>query len=156
MSEYYSTEASVQTKVIALDIQYWLDPDGDDVIDSDALNNALSEAKGEILSYVEPRYGSSVVDDWDSDTRPDYIGEISDWITLYKTLPGHSAEHPVALKRYAESLDKLEKIAKYELMIPGVDFENGQDNTTTRMQYLECSDADAEAGYCDPCAYKYI
>lgn len=156
MSVYYSTQASVQAKVTALDIQYWLDPDGDDSIDTDALTSALEGAKAEILSYVEPRYGATVTDAWDSDTRPNYIGEISDWITLYKTLPGHSAEHPVALRLYQESLTKLEKIRTYELMIPGVDFESGQDNETTRMTYLDCSDADAEAGLCDPCAYEYI
>ena len=156
MSEYYSTQESVQAKVTALDIQFWLDPDGDESIDEDALTSALSEAKGEILAYVEPRYGSTVVDAWDSTTRPDYIGELSDWITLYKTLPGHSAEHPVALRRYDESMVKLQKVANYELMIPGVDFESGQENTTTRKRYLECTDADTTAGYCDPCAYEYI
>ncbi len=154
MSVYFSTEESVQAKVTALDVQFWLDPDGDGNIDEDALTSALSEAKGEILSYVEPRYGNSITDDWDSTTRPDFIGEISDWITLYKTLPGHSAEHPVALRLYNESIAKLLKIFNYELMIPGL-IENGQENNTTRVRYLECTNADAEAGYCDPCAYKY-
>lgn len=156
MSEYFSTQASVQAKVTALDIQLWLDPNDTGSIDEDALKSALSGAKGEVLSYVEPRYGSTIVDAWDSTTRPDYIGEISDWITLYKTLPGHSAEHPVALRLYDESMAKLQKVANYELMIPGIDFESGQENTTTRKRYLECTDVDAEAGYCNPCAYEYI
>lgn len=155
MSVYFSTQASVQAKVTALHIQYWLDPDGDDSIDTDALDSGLQAAKNKILAYVEPRYGSSVTDDWDSSTRPDYIGELSDWITLYETLPGGDAEHPVAIRRYNEAIADLEKIRTYELMIPGLT-ENGQDNETTRMTYLECSDADAEAGLCDPCAYEYI
>lgn len=156
MSEYFSTQASVQAKVTALDIQYWLDPDGDGNIDEDALTSALSEAKAEILSYVEPRYGSSVVDDWDSTTRPAFIGEISDWITLYKTLPGYAATHPVVIRSYDECMAKLQKVANYEIMVPGVDFMSGQENTTARMQYLECSEEDAANGYCDPCAYEYI
>ncbi|MCP4568510.1 MAG: DUF1320 domain-containing protein [FCB group bacterium] len=155
MSVYYSTEASVEAKVAALDIQHWLDPDGDGNIDEDALTSALSEAKEEILSYVEKRYGSTIVDAWDSDTRPAWIGQVSDWLTLYHSLPGYSAENPIALRRYDENIVRLQKVARFELMIPGIDFVSGQDNTTSRVQYLECTDADAESGYCDPCAYEY-
>ena len=155
MSVYYSTQASVQAKVTALDIQYWLDPDQDGNIDDDALTSGLDEAKQEILSYVEPRYGSTIVDAWDSTTRPAWIGQVSDWLTLYNTLPGYSAEHPVALRKYDENIAKLQSVADYKLMIPGIDFQAGQTNETTRVTYLDCSEADAEAGYCDPCAYEY-
>lgn len=156
MSTYYSTQETVQAKASALDIQYWLDPDGDGSVDIDALDSALSEAKEVILSYVQKRYGATVTDEWDSETRPAWIGLVSDWLALYYTLPGHSAEHPVALRRYDESIAKLEKIADYTMMIPGITFASGQENTTSRAQYLECTDAEAEAGECDPCAYQYI
>ena len=156
MSEYYSTQTSVQAKVAALDIQHWLDPDGDGRINVDALENAMAEAKAEILSYVQKRYGATVTDTWDSDTRPDWIGTVSDWLTLYSTLPGYSAEHPVALRRYDESIAKLQGVSAYQLTIPGVDFQSGQNTTTTRAQALECTEEDAYSGVCDPLLSQYL
>lgn len=154
--EYFSTQASVTNKVNAININWWLDPDHDGTIDSDAFDSARQEAKDEILSYVDHRYGSTITDDWDTDTRPDWIGTKSDWMTLYHSLSGNNAEHPVALRRYEECVEQLEKVQKYELSIPGIDYVSGQTNETTRMTYLEVTTAEAEAGDADPSAYEYV
>jgi hypothetical protein len=128
---YFSTEASVQEKATALDIQRWLDPDGDGNIDQAALTSGLKQSKSVILSYTQPRYGSAITDLWDSDTRPELIGQASDWITLYYTLPGYSIDHPAALRFYEQSIADLEAIRDYTRMIPGVDFQSGQEFATS-------------------------
>lgn len=149
MGDYYSTAATVLVKANALKIV-------SGVIDYDQFDGAAEGVQAKILAYVEPRYGSTITDDWDSDTRPALIGEISDWMTLYNLLTGNNAEHPVAIRRYDESVETLRQIQAYELMIPGIDFESGQTHETTRMAYLECTESDANNGLCDPCAYEYI
>jgi len=153
---YFSTQASVQIKADALVLQWWLDEDQDGSIDADAFDAARQEAKDEILSYVEPRYGSTICDAWNTDTRPEWVGTVSDWLTLYHSLSGNNAAHPVAVRRYEETIAKLEKVATYTLMIPGIDYVSGQQNETARVQYLDCTEAEAEAGDCDPCAYEYL
>jgi hypothetical protein len=129
-TEYFSTEASVQAKATALDIQWWLDPDKDGNIDQDALESGMKQAKSAILSYVQQRYGSTVTDLWDSDTRPEFIGQASDWLTLYYTLPGYSIDHPAAVRFYEQSIADLEAIRDYTRMIPGVTFQSGQEFAT--------------------------
>lgn len=154
--EYFSTLESVQAKVTALRISRWLDPDHLGSPDNEALDSARQTAKDDILAYVTPRYGATTTGAWDSETRPDMIGMISDWLTLYHSLSGNNADHPVALRKYTEAIARLEKIAKYELMIPGMEGFTGQANETTRVQYLDCTAAEAAAGECDPCSYEYI
>ena len=153
---YFSTQATVEKKVNSLNITWWLDSDHNGTIDSDAFNAAREEAKQEILAYVEPRYGSTVVEAWDSDTRPEWIGSKSDWMTVYHSLSGNNAEHPVAIRRYEECLEQLEKVRTYQLMVPGIDYVSGQTNETSRMTYLEVTTAEAEAGEADPTSYEYI
>jgi hypothetical protein len=155
MSAYYSSQTTIEAKVKALRIKMWGDKDGDGVLDPAALESALSEAKQEILLYVETRYGQSVTDGWDSSTRPDWIGTVSDWLTLYHLMSGSNAAHPVVIKKYDDVLKQLIQIQNYQAAIPGITFESGQTNTTTRMQYLECTDEDAALGLCDPCGYQY-
>ena len=145
---YFSTLISVTAKADLLRIQ-------SGVIDYTGLDVARADSKSEILGYVQQRFGSAVTDLWDTDTRPDLIGTISDWLTLYAMLTGNNAEHPVALRHQEESLAKLEKIAAYTMVIPGI-IQTGQTNETTRMQYLDCTQAEADAGECDPCSYEYI
>ena len=154
--EYFSTQASVTIRANSLNISWWLDPDHDGTVDSDEFDSAREDAKQEILSYVEARYGSTIVEAWDTDTRPEWIGTVSDWLTLYHSLSGNNAEHPVALRRYEENVERLEKVRTYQLSIPGIDYVSGQDNETTRMQYLEATDAEVAAGDVDPTAYEYV
>ncbi len=139
-TEYYSTEATVQAKATALDIQRWLDPDGDGNISETALESGLKQAKATVLSYVQPRYGSDVTDLWDSDTRPEFIGQASDWIALYFTLPGYSIDHPLAVRFYDQTITDLEDVRTYKRMIPGIDFQSGQtfDTATTDDDSVEC------------------
>jgi hypothetical protein len=143
---YYSTEASVQKKVNALRIQRWLDDTGSGSIDEDAFNSARQEAKDEILSYVQQRIGSTVTDLWDTDTRPDWIGAISDWLTLYHSLYGNNADHPVALRRYDENIDRLERIRTNKAVIPGTAFSSGQTNEATTAR-IEDDDYNYEISY---------
>jgi hypothetical protein len=128
---YFSTEASVQAKATALHIERWLDPTGSGSIDQDALTSGLKQAKSVILSHVQQRRGKTETDTWDSDSRPEYIGQISDWLTLYYTLPGYSVDNPTALRYYEQSMADLEAIRDYTRVIPDVAFKSGQEFATS-------------------------
>lgn len=149
MADYYSTLTSVQARATTLKIQTG-------VIDWTGITDALADSKSEILAYVQPRYGSTVTDLWTDTTRPDFIGLLSDWMTLYRMLTGNNAEHPVAIRMYAECQEKLQKVANYELMIPGVEYVSGQTNETTRMRYLDYTQSEIDSGDADPTSYEYV
>ncbi len=156
MSAYYSSQTTIEAKVKALRVTMWGDKDGDGSIDPDTLTAALVEAKGEILAYIDTRYGSTITDAWDSTTRPDMIGTLSDWMTLYHLMSGSNVPHPIIVTKYEEAVAQLLKIADYSMTIPGINYVSGEQNVTTRARYLECSEEDSANGYCDPCSYEYI
>jgi phage gp36-like protein len=158
MSAYYSTQATIEARVKALRIKMWGDKDNDGILDTATLTQALTAAKAEILSYVGQRYGDTVTGAWTDTTRPDMIGMISDDLTLYMLNTGSNVVHPVIIKNREEAIARLQKIADYDINVPGVTFESGQDNTTARQVFVKREEDDIETFYedLDPLAvYQY-
>jgi hypothetical protein len=78
MSEYYSTQASVEYLITATRLAGFTDGDGDGIPDSDILDYGFAKMKAIILGYLKPQYDQDIMDGWTSTTCPALIGYLSD------------------------------------------------------------------------------
>lgn len=155
---YYSTQETIEARIKALRIKMWGDKDGDGVLDSATLTQALTAAKAEILVYIGQRYGTTVTDTWTETTRPDLIGMISDDITLYVLNTGSNVTHPIVVSNYNRAVAFLQRLEDYTISLPGVEFQAGQQYSTERKVFLPRDDSDIDTYYRDSdvlSAYQY-
>jgi len=143
---YYSTQATIETRVKALRIAMWGDKNEDGLIDTLTLTQALMSAKVEILSYIGQRFGATETDTWTEATRPDMIGQLSDDLTLYYLNTGSNVIHPIILKNYENAVKRLEMLRDYEISLPGIDYSDGTETTTERRTHTHSC---ATYTYCD-------
>lgn len=123
MGEYYSTEASVKARISTERLDGLLDYDDDGDIDDDgALLAGQKMARGLIRGKLEPLYGSTVIDTWDSDTVPELIGQISDDLCIYQFLLTNPritlANYDISTIR-GNALELLDQIAAGEVTLYG-------------------------------------
>jgi len=123
MSEYYSSQATLEAKVIPLRVKLWGDKDRDGTVDSETLEQALAFAKNHILSVVYQRYGSQA-DDWDFDTAPPIIKTLSDDLAIFYLATGTQTLNPVIQQNFENAMSTLKAINLYEMTIPGVSDED--------------------------------
>jgi phage gp36-like protein len=119
MSDYFSSQTTIEAKVKAARIKIWGDRDRDGTLDSDTLDQALKFAKNRILGYVQTRFGSQV-HDWVLADVPDVLREISDSLTLWYIAGGQNAMNDVIALNYKEAMTSLERMRDYEMDIPEV------------------------------------
>ena len=158
MAEYFSTQATIEARVSNSRLEGWIDFDDDGTVDPGTLEYGQKFARGEIRDKLLNWFGETEIATWDSDTVPESIGAISDDLCVWyfvSTNPALASQLQIAKLLFDDAVQRLNDIAEGKRGVYGVDKPITQ-STTSRMQYLECTDEDAENGYCDPCAYEYI
>jgi len=144
MSAYWSSETTIKNKVKASRINLYGDKNRDGSVDPDSLTQGLNFAKQRILMYVEDRYGAQC-DDWDSDTVPDALKNISDDLTIYYLASGQNEVNPIVLRNYEMAIDLLEKLHDGMVSLPGVsDFETDTETVTSYSHSIYSDDADVD------------
>jgi len=125
MSEYYSTQSSLEARISALRLSGLIDYDDDGSLDDDgALLAGQKMARGLIRGKLEPLYGETEIATWDSDTVPELVGQISDDLCIYQFLLTNPrinpANYDVSVIR-ANALELLDQIAASNISLYGVD-----------------------------------
>ena len=156
---YFSNQASIEARISALRLAGFLDRNKDGDPDPAALLSIQRGAKGKITSYICKEYSSDTIDAWDIDDvdnqPPLIIGTISDDLCIYLTYWNNPKFQELAITIRDNAIADLERIRNREMDIYEVTRDEIE-SSTSRMTYLECSDSEAAAGECDPCAYEYI
>jgi len=144
MSAYFSTQDSIEAKVSAMRIKGWGDRNGDSALDPTTLAQALVYAKAKILGMVQTRYGAQI-HEWDSDTVPDILREISDTLTIWYIATGLNSVNDLIKTQYQEALASLKDIREYNMDIPEVsDSDNYMTVTDTFDSDFDDDDEDDE------------
>jgi phage gp36-like protein len=121
-TEYYSTQASVQARIGLTRLTNLTDFSGDDAPDTETLEAGFQEARGIIRGKLEPLYGSTEIDTWDSDTAPELVRTISDQLCVKMFYVGnpHFEGAEAAQEIYDNAMELLDKVASGEITLYGV------------------------------------
>jgi len=134
-TEYFSTEDSLEATARSIQLFQWFDRNKDDILDADVLESGYKFAKGKILAYIIPRYGDQV-NDWDSDTVPDFLQSMSDILVLYRggSTSNNAAVGEILAANRQIVVDDLTAIRNEEISIPGV---SDYSSTSTDVDSME-------------------
>jgi phage gp36-like protein len=119
MSDYFSSQTTIERKVISYRVKLMADKDRDGTADTATLEQAFSSARETIVGYLTQRYGSQV-DAWTFDTIPVLLKHISDDLVIFELAGGTPKVNPVIQINQEQAIAKLEKLSKYEMSLPGV------------------------------------
>lgn len=140
MSEYYSTQSTIEARISSTRLNDYLDGDNDTLADENSLESAFKAARSIIRDRLVNRFGSTVIAAWDSDTVPDTIQRISDDLSIYQIF----ITNPVFLESMQilrqNALDELDLIAGGAIALYGVTPETDDLMDTGRIK----SDFDPE------------
>ena len=121
MSEFFSTQQSIEARISSLRLSGYLDRDADGAVDIRALNSGFAFARGYIRGRLEARYGQDQINTWTSSTVPELIQAISDDLCIYQYFQSNPALIAVITPLYEQAVALLDRIANYELSLYGVD-----------------------------------
>jgi phage gp36-like protein len=121
MSEYYSTQTSIENRMSASRLLGFVDRDADGSPDSAALEAAFIEARAIIRGYLKRDYDATTIDAWTDTTCPELINVISDWLCIRTIYVNNPRLMEVAQLMYERVMDMLEKIRSGEMDIYGLD-----------------------------------
>lgn len=125
MSEYFSTQTSIENLISASRLVGFIDQDGDGSPDAGALESGQKAARGLIRGALKRDYDTDEIDSW-SDAEltpscPELIGYISDCLCVqvyYKYNPQFQA---VAKEMYDQALQTLKDIRNGDMDIYELD-----------------------------------
>jgi hypothetical protein len=120
VTAYFSTQSSIEARISALRLKGWIDFDGDDAPDEASLTAAFEFARGLIRGHLESRYGQTEIDTWDSSTRPELVGTISDDLCIYQLLLSNPTLAEASQQLYTNAKDLLAGIASHVISLYGV------------------------------------
>jgi len=106
----FSTLTSIQQRANAKRVLGWTDKDGDTVPDPGTLTQGYQYATGVIFSYLNTRYGETVLEAWTISTAPARILALSDDLCIYYFSSSNNAQNPLVLRLYNDAIAALERI----------------------------------------------
>jgi phage gp36-like protein len=121
MSEYFSTQASIEARISSLRLKGFADFDNDDTVDEGTLTAAYKRARGLIRGSLEKVYGQTIIDTWTSDTVPELVGTISDDLCIYQLAIGNPMLMQACQLIRENALADLKMIASGEVSLYGTD-----------------------------------
>lgn len=132
MAEYYSTQATIEARISSFRLTGHIDFDDDDSPDAASLTAAYKFARGLIRGKLEDRFGSTIIDTWDSDTVPELVQIISDDLCIYQIMMSNVKLAPVLQIIYTNAKDMLTEIADGKIGIYGTDGPTDDEWVTER------------------------
>jgi len=133
MSAYFSTEASIIAKNKEARVKLWGDRNRDGVLDPTTVSQALVFAKSRILAFIQTRYGSQILE-WDSNSVPDVLRDISDTLALWYIATGQNAINETIEKLHVNAIKELKMLRLYEMDIPEVSDSDSYMTVTDDME----------------------
>lgn len=121
MSEYYSTQTSIENRMSAARLLGFVDQDGDDTPDSGALESGFQEARAIIRGALKRDYDTDTIDAWTDTTRPELVGMISDWLCIGVYYVNNPRFQDYANGLYDKALALLDKIREGKMDIYSLD-----------------------------------
>ena len=121
MSEYYSTQTSVETLIMASRLAGFIDQDGDGSPDTSILNAGFKRVRAIIRGYLKPNYDTDTIDAWTDTTCPELIGYISDMLCARIFYGANPRFQEAALSIYDEAIQMLKDIRSGDMDIYSLD-----------------------------------
>jgi phage gp36-like protein len=117
MSEYYSTQASIEARISSLRLAGYVDRDSDGIPDESALVSGFAYARGLIRGKLAGRYGWTLIGGWDFDSAPELIKSISDDLCIYQYYVSNPRFYEAAERIRTNALELLDALASGDLYL---------------------------------------